>query len=277
MAQYLDDESFFQPPGAKAPAALAHPSKAARVKLDPILNHAREGRAELHPVVQEQAKRVRDALVALEKQADKMRDALHKLEQTPQPQKARRASDDRAYERRRADRREPEDPNQMYLFDQELLKPKYSAPPVILPSEVDGVSVENFTISLAYGEDGMGLVGATLVALASGDSNGDGIVDNRDHYPDHSPVQRINIDLHQLREGMMEKVRELVARFDTNGNGRIDGPNEAFAFLHHIANLQLDVDSNHVDKRTGMITTESYIKAFGECLQRGLPAPGEEG
>lgn len=271
------DESFFQPADAVKQQAVAH--KAVRVKLQPVHHHAREGHAELHPVVAEQARKMRDTLQLLEKHADKMRKALHTLEQG-QPTK-RRTSDHQAHgdapcERRKADRREQEDPNQLYLFDQELLKPKYSAPPAILPAAVDSVSIENFTTSLAYGDDGMGLVGATLVALASGDSNGDGIVDSRDYYPDNSPVTRISIDLVQLREGMIEKVRELVSRFDTNGNGRIDGPNEAFAFLHHVANLELEVDSNHVCKRTGMITTESYIKAFGESLHRGLASVDEE-
>lgn len=275
MRQFLDEESFFQPPEASVIQQSA-PHKITRVKLDPILNHAREGRAELHPLVQEQAKQVRDALKLLELQADRMRKALQALEPQDRPH-GRRASDQRSdtgerrYERRRADRREFDDPNQMYLFDAELLKPKYSAPPAELPGAVDSVSIENFSISLAYGDDGMGLVGATLVALASGDSNGDGVVDNRDVYPDNSPVQRLNIDLNLLREGMMDKVRELVTRFDTNGNGRIDGPTEAFAFLRHIAHLDLDVDASHVDKTTGVITTDSYIKAFGECLNRGLP------
>lgn len=278
MAQFLDDDgSFFQPPEAP----VVHHSalhKAARVTLDPILNHAREGRAELHPVVLEQAQKVRDALQLLEQQADRMRKALHALDpKTSEPRRRsgeRYAEGDRRHDRRRADRRDPEDPNQMYLFDQEMLKPKYSAPPAELPAAVDSVSIENFTISLAYGNDGMGVVGATLVALASGDSNGDGIIDSRDCYPDSSPVTRMNIDLHALREGMMEKVRELVTRFDVNGNGRIDGASEAFAFLRHIAHLELDVDSNHIDKKTGMITTESYVKAFGESLMRGLPEVG---
>lgn len=278
MGQIIDDDSsFFQAPEPGViQQAAAH--RDMRVLLDPILNHAREGRAELHPVVQEQARKVRDALHVLEQQAEKMRQTLHTLEQ--KPHQTRRARDqrggdtDRRFERRRADRREPEDPNQMYLFDSELLKPKYSAPPTALPPEVDDVSIENFSISLAYGDDGMGVVGATLVALASGDSNGDGIIDSRDHYPDKSPITRMNIDLHALREGMMEKVRELVTRFDVNGNGRIDGANEAFAFLRHIAHLELDVDANHIDKRSGIITTESYVKAFGESLLRGLPPTG---
>lgn len=282
MGQILDDSSFFQAPD---PAAIQHATthRDMRVMLDPILNYSRDGHAELHPLVQQQARQVRDALIALEQQADTMRQALHTLEQ--RPQEKRRANDRRSdgadprQQRRRAsDRTEVLDPDQMYLFDAELLKPKYSAPPAELPAAVDSVSIENFTISLAYGDDGMGLVGATLVALASGDSNGDGIIDTRDHYPDSSPVQRLNIDLNALREGMMEKVRELVTRFDTNGNGRLDGPTELFAFLRHIAHLELDVDANHVDKTTGMITTESYIKAFGECLQRGLgDAPKVEG
>lgn len=271
MEQILNDDSFFQAPEPGVIQQSA-PNRAVRVKLDPILSHAREGRAELHPVVQEQARKVRDALLLLEQQAEKMRKALQTLEH--HPLENRRASDRNnvhGRERRRAHRAEPEDPNQLYLFDQELLKPKYSAPPAVLPTAVDGVSIENFSISLAYGDDGMGLVGATLVALASGDSNGDGIINSQDHYPDNSPVTRLNIDLNLLREGMMEKVRELVTRFDVNGNGRLDGPSEAFAFLHHIAQLELVVDSSHVDKRTGMITTESYVKAFGECLNRGLP------
>lgn len=279
MSQLLDEESFFHKP-EPAVVQQSTPHKIVRVQLDPILNHAAEGRAELHPLVQEQARQVRDALQLLEKQAEKMRKALSTLEQAP-PAPGRRASDrrggdsgDRRNDRRRADRRDPEDPNQMYLFDQELLKPKYSAPPAALPAAVDSVSIENFTISLAYGEDGMGLVGATLVALASGDSNGDGIIDSRDHYPDNSPIQRMNIDLHALREGMMEKVRELVSRFDTNGNGRIDGANEAFAFLRHVSHLELDVDASHIDKKTGIITTDSYVKAFAESLFRGLPATG---
>lgn len=270
MTELNTDESFFQPAVAAAPAMAHH--KPVRVRLTPHTHHANDSRAELSPVVAMQARQVRDALQQLERQTQKMRAALELLEQQPREQKTKpgRRASDQDYERRRPRWSQPADPNQLFLFDQEMLKPKYSAPPSVLPPAIDQVSIENFSISLAYGDDGMGIVGATLVALASGDSNGDGIIDSNDCYPDNSPVQRLNLDLNQLREGMMQKVRELVARFDTNGNGRIDGPMEAFAFLHHIAHLDLDVDAGHIDPATGMITTESYIRAFGERLNRGL-------
>lgn len=272
MGQFLDDDAFFQAtPAGVVQEPLPH-HRPVRIKLEPHAHHANQARTELNPLVAEQAQKVRDALQQLERQTQKMRAALEQLEQQPLEAKtkpSRRASD-HEYERRRPRWSQPEDPNQLFLFDQEMLKPKFSAPPSVLPPAIDDVSIENFSISLAYGDDGMGIVGATLVALASGDSNGDGIIDSNDCYPDNSPVQRLNLDLNQLREGMMQKVRELVARFDTNGNGRIDGPMEAFAFLHHIAHLDLDVDSGHIDPTTGMITTESYIRAFGERLNRGL-------
>lgn len=275
MGQHLDDEAFFQ---AANPATSnsAIPHKAVRVQLTPQSQQAKHAHAELNPAVAQQAQQVRQILQHLERQTQKMRDALHKLEQLPKPN--RRVGDSTGnsaypFERRRAQRVELNDPNQLFLFDRDLLAPVYPTRPAELPAALDGVSIENFSISLAYGDDGMGIVGSTLVALASSDSNGDGVLDSNDCYPDNSPVQRLNLDLNQLREGMMQKVRELVARFDTNGNGRIDGPNEAFAFLHHIANLDLDVDASHIDAASGMITTESYIKAFGERLNRGLSTP----
>lgn len=175
----------------------------------------------------------------------------------------------REFERRRSHRMLPPDPNQLALFEENFLQTQYNAAS-ILPSALDQSSIENFSISLAYGDDGFGIVGTTLIALSMTDSNGDGKIDHHDLFPDKTPVQGLNLDLNALREGMMEKVRELVARFDTNGNGRIDGPDEAFAFLRHVADLDLDVTSAYLDPKSGMITTESYIRAFGEHLHRGL-------
>lgn len=274
MGQLLDDGSFFQGSSA-ANNAAQHPNQPVRVKLDPHPHHATDGQAKLSPVMTEQVNQLRNMLKQLELKANKMRSVLQKLEKPAQHH--RRATDisaDRSYthDRRRAKTTALSyEPDQLPLFGENFLQTSYACRPAELPCALDGVSIENFSISLAYGDDGMGIVGATLIALASGDSNGDGIIDGNDVYPDNSPVVRLRLDLNMLREGMMEKVRELVMRFDTNGNGRIDGPSEAFAFLRHVSNLEMDVDSSHLDRETGMITTESYIRAFGECLNRGLP------